>query len=300
MIYRLSGRGMATQEHALVDRATRAACAAAHRFGIRDFTPVVLGGYSNTLVRIAPHPIVARVATLASTTRDCASAMAREIAVGLALAQEGAASVRPSNLLPPGPHEEQNLWLSFWTHLNTKPERATPFQAGQQLRALHESLAQTGIKLPHLTPFYEGQAIVADHPGRRLDVEARRRVVMEFEVVRQRIEGECGVQPLHGDAHYGNLMLTDKGCIWGDLEDTCSGPVEWDLACLTASSRVFGRGRAASEALAGYGRQFDQERLDLMIRARVLQAVSWALVALPDPAHDLRLLARLRWLFGSR
>ena len=36
----------------------------AHRYGIRNFTPLVLDGYSNTLIRLAPHPIVARVATL--------------------------------------------------------------------------------------------------------------------------------------------------------------------------------------------------------------------------------------------
>ena len=93
-------------------------------------------------------------------------------------------------------------------------------------------------------------------------------------------------------------MRTDQGLIWGDFEDTCCGPIEWDIACLTASSRVFGRGRAASEALVGYGGPFEPAKLNFMIKARVLQAVAWALVALPNPARDPRLLARLRWLRG--
>ena len=100
---------MAIQESVLVDRAIQAASAVAHRSGIRDFTPLVLGGYSNTLIRLAPHPIVARVATLSSAVRQCEQSMIREIALGLALARRGAASARPSHLLPPGPHQEQGL-----------------------------------------------------------------------------------------------------------------------------------------------------------------------------------------------
>ena len=40
---------------------------------------------------------------------------------------------------------------------------------------------------------------------------------------------------LHGDAGGGNLMATDQGWLWHDFEDTCSGPVAWDLAASTAS-----------------------------------------------------------------
>ena len=290
---------MPTPDYALVDRATQAASAVAHRSGIRNFTPLVLDGYSNTLVRLAPHPIVARVATLSSAVRQCEQSMTREIAVGLALARKGAASARPSHLLPPGPHQEKGVWLSFWTYVDVKPERATPAEAGQQLHALHETLSQLRVELSCLSPFYEGQAIVASHLGHRLDLEARRLVETQFKDVRQRIEAVCAVcRPLHGDAHYGNLMRTDEGLIWGDFEDTCCGPIEWDIACLTASSRVFGRGQAASEALAGYGGPYSAAKLDLLIKARVLQAIAWGLVALPDPARDPRLIARLTWLRG--
>ena len=55
-------------------------------------------------------------------------------------------------------------------------------------------------------------------------------------------------QALHGDAGAGNLMATGDGWIWHDFEDTCSGPVAWDLAASTASPRLDG-----SRILAAYG-----------------------------------------------
>ncbi|MEU6712105.1 phosphotransferase [Nonomuraea sp. NPDC046802] len=39
-------------------------------------------------------------------------------------------------------------------------------------------------------------------------------------------------QPLHGDAHPGNLIATRDGLKWIDFEDACLGPVEWDLASM--------------------------------------------------------------------
>ena len=62
---------------------------------------------------------------------------------------------------------------------------------------------------------------------------------------------------LHGDGHPGNLLAThDGGWRWTDLEDTCAGPVEWDLACLLRTSRLDGRA-----AVRAYGRDPDDPRI---------------------------------------
>jgi len=34
---------------------------------------------------------------------------------------------------------------------------------------------------------------------------------------------------LHGDAHFGNVMITPAGAVWCDFEAVCRGPLEWDL-----------------------------------------------------------------------
>ena len=59
------------------------------------------------------------------------------------------------------------------------------------------------------------------------------------------------VQPLHGDAHPGNLISTrNGGLMWIDFEDVCLGPVEWDLATMMDSGAVAAHHRPDPEVLA--------------------------------------------------
>jgi hypothetical protein len=44
-------------------------------------------------------------------------------------------------------------------------------------------------------------------------------------------------QALHGDASMSNLLRTDSGLIWNDLEDVCAGPVAWDISGLVGRAR---------------------------------------------------------------
>src|ERR1017187_7134148 len=87
-------------------------------------------------------------------------------------------------------------------------------------------------------------------------------------------------QALHGDAGAGNLTDTDTGWVWHDFEDTCSGPVAWDLAASTASQRLDGR-----RVLAAYGAPVDAGQLAVCEQLRRLHLTVWyALYAerLPD------------------
>jgi thiamine kinase-like enzyme len=78
----------------------------------------------------------------------------------------------------------------------------------------------------------------------------------------------------HGDAHPGNLLATPRGWLWTDLEDTCPGPVAWDLACLRSTSRL--DGRAALDALPGAP---PDAELEPWLELRRLHAAAWSLVA---------------------
>src|SRR5205807_3205096 len=75
-------------------------------------------------------------------------------------------------------------------------------------------------------------------------------------------------QPLHGDAGAGNLMATDAGWVWHDFEDTCTGPVAWDLAASTASPRLDG-----PRILAAYGEVPAQ--LEVCQQLRKLHLTVW-------------------------
>ncbi len=85
---------------------------------------------------------------------------------------------------------------------------------------------------------------------------------------------------LHGDAHAGNLLwIAARGFVWTDLEETCRGPAEWDLATL---SRAYQDPAAQQAALRGYAARAGGCVPDLItllpfVRARELEGAVWSL-----------------------
>jgi Ser/Thr protein kinase RdoA (MazF antagonist) len=88
-------------------------------------------------------------------------------------------------------------------------------------------------------------------------------------------ESSLPAQALHGDASMSNLLCSDRGLVWNDLEDVCAGPVAWDVAGLVASARA--RAHSAEfreELLAAYGEP-GVESLDTFLEAHALYDVIW-------------------------
>lgn len=85
-----------------------------------------------------------------------------------------------------------------------------------------------------------------------------------------------GVRPgrlrLHGDCHAGNVLWTDAGPHFVDLDDARMGPAIQDLWMLAPSSR------ALDALLEGYAefREFDFRELALVEVLRTLRQVHWA------------------------
>jgi Ser/Thr protein kinase RdoA (MazF antagonist) len=77
---------------------------------------------------------------------------------------------------------------------------------------------------------------------------------------------------LHGDCHGGNVLWTDTGPHFVDLDDARSGPAIQDLWMLAPSPR------ALDALLDGYGefRDFDPRELGLIEPLRVMRQVHWA------------------------
>lgn len=61
-----------------------------------------------------------------------------------------------------------------------------------------------------------------------------------------------GRRPLHGDSHFNNLLWSPSGPLWTDFENACSGPIEYDLACL-----LWRGAPGTDEAVAAYGAHDD-------------------------------------------
>jgi molybdopterin-guanine dinucleotide biosynthesis protein A len=217
------------------ERAVAAASETARRHGLDAPSPRVLQDWNDTVVHLSPHPVVARVAT-SWIVSDKEEAYRRELAVAAHAAARGGPCVRPSSLLPPGPHRVNGLVLALWEHLDAEPGEADPAAAGQALRAFHASVADFDGLLPRLEERHERAAAVAAdlrRPGSR-DRELLRATLDRLRAAfAERARDE---RVLHGGPHESNLIRTSEGPRWIDLDTVCRGPLEWDLAHLPAES----------------------------------------------------------------
>lgn len=235
--------------------------------------PVVLRDLSNTMIHLRPAPIVARVATMTAVVRpDVVGNLTRELEVTRFLAQRGVPVVTPSAELPAGPHVVDRFVISFSTYVEHEPDwHATPADFAKLLAELHGELRFFDGSLPTRMPLDDTESILRvlarDHPAVDLtDLRAR------LADVSREWESRLGeVQPLHGDAHPGNLMLTAAGPTWNDFEDTWRGPVVWDVACLAATRRFKG-----IEGVPHYPAEV--EHLDYFLDVRRLFAGTFALL----------------------
>ena len=236
-------------------RAVEVVVAQARENGLRVEEPTVLNDLFSLMVHLKPAPVVARVATCMPRLRTPISDwLEREIAVTTFLSEQGAPVVAPTRELPPGPHEHEGLWTSFWTYVEPDPDRApTADDCSAMLLDLHAVLRWYPGELPMLGADDIPRGLeLLDQVGDALseaDVELLRAAAERLRPYWEASSG--GVQPLHGDAHPGNLIATrEGGLVWIDFEDVCLGPVEWDLATMMDLDAVAAHHRPDPEVLA--------------------------------------------------
>ena len=268
------------------------AVAVAEAHGLKVTDPVVLRDRLNVLIHLRPTPVVARVAGTIASVRPGAEWLRRELAVAGHLARAGAPVVAPSAELPPGPHERDGRVLSFWTYVAESGAPVDASAAGAALGECHEALLDFHGSLPLLGGVTEAEALLARLAAEEeLDRKTAARLLERIEELHATLGSlRAPIQPLHGDAHLGNVLSGPDGPLWNDWEDTCLGPVGWDAACLMTSSRVTGKGGERAEAaLAASGMRLDPVELSLWIEARTLQGAVWgAFVARDFPDRGPR------------
>lgn len=276
-----TGAAPSSAPASLTRRALRAAVAVAEQHGLRCDEPVVLRDASNLLVRLRPAPVVARVSTLTSTVRRGDAWLAREVAVASHLARAGAPVVAPSPEIAAGPHHHDGLALSFWTYVHEAGRPLDAREAGRRLRLCHDALTSFTGELPRMAVLDEAQAILERLAAAGALEEADAALLRRAgQAVRARIDRlALALQPIHGDAHLHNVVDGPDGPLWNDWEDTFLGPRAWDLGCLHASARAFGRDPGpVAEAQDGYADRVDDDALDAFVDARRFQGTVWSVV----------------------
>ena len=261
------------------ERALAAAQAVAREHGVACDEAVRIAAGSNALVHLRPSPVMARVMTGTAVLHDDPEQwLTREVAVGTFLAERSGLAVPPSDLLPPGPHERDGLWMTMWQFVPHDADAPPPGprELGRSLRALHAALADYTGELAPLSGISGWLAglLAQLRPSPALteqDIESLR---SELDALSPAVFASAlPAQALHGDVSIGNLLRTGDRLLWNDLEDVCAGPVQWDVAGLVASASARGHGAEfTDELLAAYG---DAEGLEPFLEAHALYAAVW-------------------------
>lgn len=276
---------VARQSKERAERAIEAAVAVARSHGIRVDDPVALASVYAVRVHLRPAPVVVRVPTLTARVRRPIEAwLAREIAVVDYLVARGAPVVPPSNLLPPGPHAHEELFMTFWQYVEPDPSREVTYtETGRMLGELHAVLREYPGELPLLAPALEDipsclQMLDTDNVNAidAADIDMLRAAYHRIEPKLRALDGP--LQPLHGDAHVGNIIPTAQGLLWNDFEDVSLGPVAWDLISLAMTG---------PDALSAYPAPPDPAMIELCNEARMLQLTGWLAAVQPVlDAHE--------------
>jgi thiamine kinase-like enzyme len=256
----------------------------------------------NTLVLRLSETLVARVVQDLDGPRQGMAWFARENAVAQHLARAGAPVIPMHAEIPPGPHEHSGYPINFWKYVERVEDEPDAAEAGRAMFRCHEILRSLPDDLPHLELLSETFGVLDT-------VEQRELFPAEtIELLRDRLRTSAAAlahfphQPLHGDAHMGNLMNTTTGLLWTDWEDTFSGPVEWDLASVIWNARVLDEDNATADAvLDAYreaGGNIDEEAMRHAMVARAVVMTAWYPVLYPDltEVRRERLRRRLEWL----
>ena len=275
-----------------------AALQVVRRYGVEPDRCVVLQD-GNTLVLRLTETLVARVVQDRDGPRQGTEWFARENAVAEHLTRQGAPVIPLHPDLPVGPHEWEGFPINFWRFVVATGEPPDPREAGRMLNRCHRALKTFQGRLPRLAILHEGLGMLR---GQRLfDEDTQRLLLRRLEQAVERLADSPG-QPLHGDAHPGNLLATTEGLLWTDWEDAFVGPVEWDVASLIWNARLLEGDAVTADAMVeGYlaeGEALDAARMEACLVARAVVMCAWYPILYPEPdaARQGKLRQRLAWL----
>ena len=213
---------------ALGVRAVHAAISVAKSLGVRCTDTEVLSNSANTLVLLKPVSIVARVATTTGLVWvHVEERLQREVALATYLKTQGIPVVPPSDVIDPGPHESDGLQMTFWEFVGEDASaRPSPEQLAPYLAKLHTALRSYPGSLPFLSPALDETNEALDYLEqsetlRSEDLDLLKREWIEIEGPLVSLSNTA--QPLHGDAHPGNVICNRGRFLWTDLEDCCAG-----------------------------------------------------------------------------
>jgi len=279
----------------------RAASEIASAHGVMPDRCDVLQNGSTLVLRLS-ESLVARIVTHLDGPRQGSGWYARETAVATHLARHKAPVIPLHPAIPPGPYEHLGFPMNFWQFVTATGTDPVPETIGKTLHHCHEVLRDFDQPLPHLEILAESIRVLDMKHARDHFSPSTLEMLRGHLTATIGILGQFPSQPLHGDAHLGNLMNTTCGLLWTDWEDTFTGPVEWDLASVIWNALILEEDQTTVNQILGGYRQAGGEINPLALhhsligRAAVMSA--WYPILYPKPSRDrqIKLQRRLEWL----
>ncbi|MFC9680581.1 phosphotransferase enzyme family protein [Streptomyces sp. NPDC056948] len=211
-----------------VQRAVAAAMSTASALGLAADDVVVLHDSNKLTLRLLPCDVLARVAPVADQVAEF------EVELAQRLAEAGCPVAALEPRVEPRAYERDGFVITLWTYYEPVSLReVSSADYAHALERLHTGMRELDVPAPHFTDrVAQAQRLVADRDRTPALADADRELLGDTLRNLRRVIGERGgaEQLLHGEPHPGNLLTTENGLLFIDLETCCRGPVEFDLA----------------------------------------------------------------------
>ena len=211
-----------------VSRAVAAATSIAEGLELPVDGASVLQNSNKLAVRLMPCDVFARVAHVG---REVAQ-FEVELAQRLAECRSPVAALDPR--VEPRVYRRDGFAVTLWTYYEPLTDGGvSPGELAGALERLHADMRMLDVTAPHFTDrVAEAEELVASSSRTPALGDADRALLHTTLRNRRRAIGDRGApeQLLHGEPHAANVLSTNTGLRFIDLETCCRGPVEFDLA----------------------------------------------------------------------
>jgi aminoglycoside phosphotransferase (APT) family kinase protein len=207
-----------------VVRAVGAAIEVASGLGLAVDDASVVENSNKLALRLLPCDVFARVAFAGLERFESELEIARRLA-------EAGAPV--AGLVEPRVHEQGGFAVTLWTYYEPSGRAVSPAAYANALERLHAAMARVDVTVPHFSERVAEALDLVASPGLSPQLEASDRELLGRTLRSQADaigKSSTAEQLLHGEPHEGNLLDTETGPVFIDLETCCRGPVEFDLA----------------------------------------------------------------------
>jgi Ser/Thr protein kinase RdoA (MazF antagonist) len=189
---------------------------------------VVLHDSDKLTLRLLPCDVVARVAHVGQEVAEF------EVELAQQLAGTGSPVAALEPRVEPRVYVCDGFAVTLWTYYEPVSIReVSPTEYAFALARLHAGMRSIDMATPHFTDrVAQARSLVADRDRTPELSDADRELLSNTlrSMSREIQDRGASEQLLHGEPHPGNLLRTNNGLLFIDLETCCRGPVEFDIA----------------------------------------------------------------------